>query len=456
MLDKQVILEKFNQELGLNQDSKILIVGLGETGYSAARYLHHLGFQVAVVDSRYDPPLNDELLANYPDIPVFTGGFNQQTFSIATHLLVSPGVSLQQTLIQEALQGGVQLISDIDLFACATEKAIVAITGSNGKSTVTTMFGLMASATGVKTVVGGNLGTPALDLLEKNADIYALELSSFQLERTSRLNATVATVLNVSADHMDRHGSIQAYAREKEKVFSGNGVMVINNDDPIVQAMYQEARTTLTFSIQSRADFYIADMNQETWLMYQQTPLISQLELAVYGSHNVANALAALAIGKALNLDCNVMCQVLKQFKGLEHRMQKVGKVKGVTWINDSKATNVGACAAALNSCYEKVILIAGGDAKGADMSELTPIIKEKARVVILLGKDAELIEQAIQQQVKTYRSNNLQHAVKLAAEIALEGESVLLSPACASLDQFKNYQERGEVFSAAVQGLAA
>ncbi len=455
-MDREAISKLLDNTLSLNQDSKVLVVGLGDTGLSVAKYLYTQAIPFAVIDSRDKPPLNDALLADYPDTPVFTGGFDEAAFRVATHLVVSPGVSLQEVSIQKALGAGAKLLSDIDLFACSTDKPIVAITGSNGKSTVTTMLGDMGIAAGVKTAIGGNLGTPALDLLNENNELYVIELSSFQLERVSSLNAKVATVLNVSADHLDRHDGFKGYAQEKQKVFSGNGVMVLNADDPIVKAMQIEGREAKFFSVKSNIGFHLQQYQGENWLMHKQQPLIRQQEIPLEGLHNVANALAALAIGSAVPLDEKAMCDALRKFKGLEHRMQRVANVKGVSWINDSKATNIGACVAALQGYNKKVILIAGGDAKGADINELIPVVKEKVKTIVLMGKDADIIDAAINGSVPTYKVKNVKQAVKLVSTLVTEGDSVLLSPACASIDQYKNYQDRGDKFTSAVMELVA
>jgi len=435
-------------------DARVLIVGLGATGYSAAQFLQKTPIKFAVIDSRSNPPQIDGLREQMPDVPVFSGGFDQSAFDVATHLLVSPGVSLNEKTIHKAMQAGVTILSDIDLFACATDKPIVAITGSNGKSTVTTMLGDMGNAAGLKTAIGANLGTPALDLLAQNADLYVLELSSFQLERTTALNAKAATVLNLSADHLDRHEGMSGYAHEKQRIFRGNGTMVLNADDPIVLAMQETNRTCISFSTQQSADFCLRGGNTGQ-LMHGNEVLMDATDMNVEGRHNIANALAALALGYAIGLDMNAMCRALKKFKGLPHRMQRVAEVDGVRWINDSKATNIGACIAALQGYDQKVILLAGGDGKSADMTELTPTVQEKTKAVILMGKDAQAIDQAIHHCVPTYFAANMKEAVQIAAKLAKPGDSVLLSPACASLDQYKSYADRGNQFAQSVLELS-
>lgn len=455
-LDQYTIKARLKAMLGLDSlTSKIVVVGLGVTGVSVARYLAALGFDFVIADSREQPAGIAQLREELGSIAVLSGAFDETLFSNATHLIVSPGIPLTEKAIAEAVKNGTEVIGDIDLFACSVDSPIVAITGSNGKSTVTTMLGEMAQTAGKQVGVGGNLGIPALDLLEQTAELYVLELSSFQLERTRHLNAAAATVLNVTADHLDRHSDIADYAEQKQRVFWGNGVMVINVDDPIVAAMQEESRNTLTFSSQQQADFWIGKDNGNEYLMHGEKPLMPLSELPLEGRHNAANALAALALGVAVGLDEQAMCKALKTFKGLSHRMQRVAKIAGVTWVNDSKATNIGACVAALQGYDRKVVLIAGGDAKGADMNELMPSVKAKAKSVVLMGKDAGLIEQALDGCVPVFKAASIKEAVKIAASIAQSGESVLLSPACASLDQYKNYQDRGDKFAEAVLELA-
>ena len=456
------MMDSLQQHFALNpQQSKILVVGLGITGISVARFLVAHGFQFAMIDSRNDPPLDKEFFQENPDIAVFTGGFDEAAFKVATHLIVSPGVSLQEKSIAKAIADGAKVVSDIDLLSCSVNVPIIGITGSNGKSTVTTMLGEMAIEAGKTVAVGGNLGVPALDLLNPDAELYVLELSSFQLERTSALNAAAATVLNVSADHLDRHANLADYAKEKQCVYKGDGVMVINADDDLVAAMLKAGRKTLSFSIKNEADFYIGwvedsvTQQKHEYLMYHNTPLMPLADLPLEGRHNAANALAALALGTAIGLDMDAMCSALRNFKGLDHRMQKVATLNGVTWVNDSKATNIGACIAALEGYQNKVILIAGGEGKGADMAELSPVVKAKTKAVILMGKDADLIEQALANCVPIHRVDNMAQAVQTAASLANEGDNVLLSPACASLDQYKNYQDRGNQFAQAVLALA-
>jgi len=449
--EQESVLTVLQQKLGLNPEAaKVLVVGLGSTGLSVARFLKNIGLQFAIVDSRNKPPGSDRMIEEMPDVAVFTGGFDQAAFDVATHLVVSPGVSLDELSIQKAMQAGCKVLSDIDLFACATDKPIVAITGSNGKSTVTTLLGEMARQAGIEVGVGGNLGVPALDLLQQPASMYVLELSSFQLERTSILEPVAATVLNISDDHLDRHRSLERYAAEKQRIFNGHGCMVLNLDDPRVMAMREAGRTVRTFSVQQKADYYWDQ--KQNMLMAGDEAVIAATELALQGLHNSANALAAIALADAAGFEREPMRQALRRFQGLPHRMQKVAEVNGVQWINDSKATNVGACVAALKGFDRNVVLIAGGDAKGADLSALTPAVTEHCKAVIVMGKDGALIADAVSDDIPRYTAEHMNEAVKMAQNVAKKGDVVLLSPACASLDQYKNYSQRGDKFARAVK----
>ena len=429
---QNILKEKFD----LTPDSKIVVVGEGITGTSVANFLQAQNFPFSTVDSRKEP-------------------FTFETFKNATHLIVSPGVALSEPTISAALNSGAKLVSDIDLFAAVVNVPVVGITGANGKSTVTTMVGDMARACGKNVGVGGNLGKPALDLLDPKADLYVLELSSFQLERSHVLNAVAATVLNISADHLDRHDDLENYAQAKQVIFSGDGVIVLNLDDEMVSAMRDSSRKTLTFSVKQTADFHLANAN----LMYGENVLMSLADLPLEGKHNAANALAAFALSSAIGLDLKLCANALCHFKALHHRMEKVSSKNGINWVNDSKATNIGATIAALEGYDEKVILVAGGEGKGQDLNELAPVIQAKAKAVILIGKDAPQIEATINQLpeiVPTYHAQDMQEVAAIASHVAKSGDTVLLSPACASLDQYKNYQDRGNQFAAAIEALPA
>ena len=440
--------------------AKTLIVGLGQTGLSCARFLAGQGVQVAVADSRSEPPGLEALHADYPDIAVFLGPFDERLFDSVERLVVSPGVPLSTPQIDAARRRGVPVIGDIELFARVVQAPVVAITGSNGKSTVTTLIGEMAGASGIRVAVGGNLGTPALDLLDDSVELYVLELSSFQLETTESLQAAVATVLNVSPDHMDRYADVDAYAAAKARVLRGAGVGVYNADDPVVAAMggADDAWYFTLGESQNDKMFGVCAIDGTDYLCRGEQPLLAAADLKIPGLHNRANALAALAIGTALGFDLGVMLEALRRFRGLPHRTEFVAEINGVSWYNDSKGTNVGASVAALEGLHKgdasRTVLIAGGDCKGADFSALPAVLATCARGVVLIGRDAGRIAVVLPEGLTGEPAQDMDDAVVKAAAMARPGDRVLLSPACASFDMFTGYAQRGERFMQAVRRL--
>ncbi len=438
--------------MALDEHSAVLVVGLGKTGYSIARFLDRLGVRFAITDTRDTPPCLKAFRENFPDAGVFLGGFSKRVFEAATHLVVSPGVSVHHPLIQAQAQRGVPVLGDVDLFAASTGAPILGITGANGKSTVTTLVGLMAERDGRQVRVGGNLGTPMLDLLDQDADLYVLELSSFQLETAHVLEPLAATVLNISPDHMDRYESIAAYAAAKERIFKGRGLMVLNQDDPEVLAMNQEGRRVAWFSLTNdKADYAVRKIEGVDWLCAHQEPRVKVSEIKLEGRHNLANCLAAMALGDEAGLAPDAMKDVMTSFRGLPHRSEWVADIDGVRYINDSKATNVGACMAALAGMERPAVLIAGGDGKGADFRVLRQVVEGKVKAMVLIGRDGPLIEEALKGVVPTRVVTTLQEAVPAARLFAGAGDVVILAPACASLDQFQDYQARGRAFVEAV-----
>jgi UDP-N-acetylmuramoylalanine--D-glutamate ligase len=447
---------------GANRGTKrpiTLVVGLGETGLSCARYLSRTGESVVVVDSRPAPPALERLRRELPFVPVHLGGFDEAALAAATRIVVSPGVSLHEPQLERAIVAGTPVMGDIELFARAAQAPVAAITGSNGKSTVTSLLGEMARASGIDVRVGGNLGPAALDLLgEREPDLYVLELSSFQLESTSSLRPRVASVLNVSADHMDRYPDLDAYALAKRRVYRGAGAQVINRDDPIVRAMADVEAPIVTFGLDPPRgrDFGVRRIAGEEWLVSGSERILACRELPLRGRHNVANALAALALGDRLGLAAAAMHRALLAFRGLSHRCELVARIDAVDWYDDSKATNVGATVAAINGMAGEgpLVLIAGGDGKGADFTPLTAATASGVRTVILLGRDAPLIEPAIAEGVPIARVASMEDAVRTARELAVPGDIVLLSPACASFDMYRSYVERGRHFAGLVRSL--
>lgn len=444
-------------------DRKSLIVGLGKTGLSCARFFAARGVSVAITDSRETPPGLNELRQELPDIALFLGGFSSSAFQVAEQLVVSPGVPMSEPLIQQALARGVPVVGDIELFAQATQAPVVAVTGSNGKSTVTTLLGSMLQQAGQRVAMGGNLGDPALSLIHEGIERYVLELSSFQLETTYSLRPEVAVVLNISPDHMDRYADVEAYSATKGSIYRNARGRVFNLDDPRVMAMHTPADAGVrdaffTLGEPEEGVFGIRREDDGEWLCHGQRNLIRCDRLPMPGRHNQANALACLAIGSLLALPETVMLQALQGFSGLPHRTQFVKESAGVRWYNDSKGTNVGACVAALEGLLgddaAKVVLIAGGVGKGGDFTQLRPVVQRRARAVILLGQDAGLIADALGDAVPLIHARDMDDAVLLAAGCAEPGDRVLLSPACASFDMYRNYQHRGEQFADAVARL--
>jgi len=438
---------------------RVLIVGLGKTGFSCARYLSEQGVEVAITDSRDHPPALDELQNAYPDIAIFVGGFNSEAFKRATCLVVSPGISLHEPLIVEARARGAEIVGDIELFARNVNAPVIAITGSNGKSTVTSLLGGMAKAAGMDVRVGGNIGIPALDLLyEPRPDLYILELSSFQLETTESLNAIAAAILNISEDHMDRYHDLNDYTAAKAKVYHGTGSLIVNLDDERVMAtvnLLSQGRDLVGFTANKPEEkqFGICNKNNDAYLCHGDELLLPVSELKIRGQHNVVNALAALALGQEANIPLNGMLAALKEFPGLAHRSQWVAEKDGVTWYNDSKATNVGAAIAAINGTEaDKIILIAGGQAKGQNFSPLKDVVKNKVKQLILLGEDAEQLNKELSDCTEVSFVSDMSQAVKKANEVAKSGDAVLLSPACASFDLFTGYEQRGDMFIIAVK----
>lgn len=435
-----------------------VIAGLGVTGLSVARHLSEMGERFVVLDSRTSPPCLAQLQSELPEVSLTLGEFSDDAFLGADEVILSPGLSRQHPAVKTAIEAGIPVIGDIELFARRASAPIVAITGSNGKSTVTTLMGEMFAEAGIEAAVGGNLGVPALDLLAANVAYYVLELSSFQLESVLALNAEVATVLNISLDHMDRYRSLLDYHQAKHRIFIGARQVVTNRDDRLSAALVGDAVKQWSFGL-DQPDFKGFGLRQyqgEPWLYYQFEPLLAERELGMTGRHNTANALAALALGTAAGLPIPPMLTVLRRFQGLPHRCQRVASRHGVTYINDSKATNVGATLAAITGLRgaENLVLIAGGQGKGQDFAPLASALPGAVRQLILMGEDAPVIGDAVGGAVPVLFATGLNAAVSAAAEVARPGDIVLLSPACASFDMFRGFADRGEQFVRATEAL--
>jgi UDP-N-acetylmuramoylalanine--D-glutamate ligase len=433
-----------------------LIVGLGATGAAVARYLAARGERVRVIDSRANPPGLAQLDAALSNVDVSLETLDPRWLEDASRVLLSPGLPYDLPLAVEARRRGLAVIGDIELFALAARAPVIAVTGSNGKSTVTTLASKMLEAQGLRAPAGGNLGPPALDLLNQEADVYVLEISSFQMETTDSLVPLAATVLNISADHLDRHGTLERYAELKEKLLQAAERAVINADDPLVRAMGGRHPRAVQFSVQTELErgYSTLTLKGERWLARDREPLLRSAEIGIRGRHNEANALAALALTQELTSNFEAAISVLREFTGLPHRCQRVAERKGVSFIDDSKGTNVGATLAALQGFQGPLVLIAGGVSKGQDLTPLAAAARGKLRAAVLIGAAAAELEQVLAPICKTVRANTMDDAVALAAALAKRGDTVLLSPACASQDMFRDYRERGESFARAAQGL--
>lgn len=441
----------------MTQMKAFLIIGLGQTGLSCARFLVGKGHVVAMMDTRKNPPGLDIVQKELPEVLVQTGSLNIDVMLKSDMIILSPGVDPRLPEIEAAREQGIEIIGDIELFTRHINEPVIAITGSNGKSTVTTMLAEMAVMAGKHVQVGGNLGTPALALItEPKPDFYLLELSSFQLETVSTLNAHAAVVLNISPDHLDRYDDVQQYQNAKAKIYAGTGIMVINRDDELVNSWSSECRQQIGFTLQSPADneFGVIEQAGIRYLAFGQLVLMTTTDLQVTGDHNIANVLAALALGQAMMLPLSAMLEAVKQYRGLPHRCQLVALDNGVRWINDSKATNVGACIAAIKGLVSErnIVLIAGGVGKDQAFSDLTPVLTADVKAIILIGQDARQIAAVTPETVVQRTAADMADAVRQAQVLATEGDIVLLSPACASFDMYNGYGERGDAFMHAVK----
>jgi UDP-N-acetylmuramoylalanine--D-glutamate ligase len=456
-----------------------LVIGLGETGLSMARFLDRRGARVRVADSRDAPPKLAELAKAVPQAELALGAFREESFSGVDLLAVSPGVPLATPQVRAAAARGAIVLGDIELFAQALRAAnpvthggserrgpqVLAITGTNGKTTVTALAGAMCKRGGFATEVAGNIGPAALDAwmqcedTQRKPEVWVLELSSFQLETTRTLNPVAATVLNLSEDHLDRYEDMAAYTRAKARIFRGEGVQVLNRNDAQSMNMAVAGRKQVSFGLDEPrcpGDFGLLRVDGELWLAQGSTPLAAVKELPLAGLHNAANALAALALARTLDESYAPLLAALRDFKGLPHRLEKVAEIGGVAFFDDSKGTNVGSTVAALNGFSEltarggRVVLIAGGEGKGQDFTPLAGPLSRHARCVVLIGRDAGLIARALGDSgVDLLRAGSMEEAVGLARARAQPQDVVLLSPACASFDMFRNYTHRGEVFTA-------
>jgi UDP-N-acetylmuramoylalanine--D-glutamate ligase len=439
---------------------KTAILGMGATGLSAARFLSSIGDSFVFADSRSEPPRLQEVRDHYPDTTFVLGAFEADLLLNMDRAIVSPGISLDEPALVAARESGVELIGDLELFLQHANAPVIGITGSNGKSTVTTLLGAMAKASGLAVGVGGNLGTPMLDLLDERHELYVLELSSFQLELLNDSRGAIVALLNVSADHMDRYQGLQQYHAAKHRIFRGAGKAVINREDQLTKPLLSKQVQLSSFGLNQPdlGEFGILEGLEQGYLAYGIERLIPVADVALKGTHNLANALAALALGHGAGLSLEAMTETLKTYKGLPHRCENIAEIDGVLYIDDSKGTNVGATEAALqgfgSSEGKNLILIAGGQGKDQDFSDLQPAAAKYVKRALLFGEDAAQVQLGLQGACDTEQLDSLQQAVRHASEIAVSGDIVLLSPACASFDMFSGFEERGLCFQQAVAEL--
>lgn len=435
-----------------------LVLGMGGTGVSCARFLAAAGARAVFADTRALPPGLAAIRAAMPAAEILADGPPAAVPAGIARIVVSPGVDLRLPVLADARRRAIPVLSDIDLFVAEARAPITAITGSNGKSTVTSMVGAMLAGAGVRAAVGGNLGTPALELLAPGIEHYVLELSSFQLERSAPVPLASAVVLNVSPDHLDIHGDMAAYTAAKARIYARCGLAVVNRDLPELAALVPAGTPTLGFGlgVPVGQDFGLVQRGDGAWLARGTEPLLPVAELQVTGRHNVSNALAALALCTVVGADVYALLPGLRSYQPLPHRMAVVARRGGVTWIDDSKATNVGAAVTSIGSVEGPVILIAGGDGKGATFEALADALRGRECAAVLIGRDRELLAAELEGLCPVHRVADMPAAVNAAATLARPGWTVLLAPACSSLDMFRDYAARGTAFRDAVLALEA
>ncbi len=429
------------------KNKHITVLGLGVTGLGIVRFLLSQNIQPKVVDSREQPPGADWLAEHASELVTHFGDLDNAALSNTDIIIISPGLSLTTPAVAKAMAAGVEVIGDVELFARLTDKPIVAVTGSNGKSTVVTLAFEVLKAAGYKVGLGGNIGTAVLDLLAHDYDVFVLELSSFQLDTTQSLKAHSACVLNVSEDHLDRYPSYQAYIDSKQRIYNGAALCVVNAIDA---ATHTAKQPQLSFALRN-ADYSLVEQQGEQYFAAQGKPLLPVSSLNVVGTHNQQNALAVMALLSPFEITAEHYQQAFSAFTGLAHRCQFVAEISGVKYFNDSKATNVGATIAAIESLADQakqLVVIAGGDAKGADLDALKPYLNDKVKALVCFGKDAKAL---VALSDKGHLTSNMHEAVLLAKQLSDQGDIVLLAPACASIDMYNNYMQRGDDFTQCV-----
>lgn len=436
------------------------VVGLGVTGYSVARYLRARGLEVTVVDSRETPSLASEFRREFSAVETKFGAFREGQLNDADLIVASPGISLNDPALRDAKRHGAHIVGDIELFLQENTQPVIAITGSNGKSTVVTLVGEMCRSADLTPLVAGNIGLPPLDALTDSTefDVAILELSSFQLETTSQVPAEASAILNISADHMDRYDSMGDYMLAKARILRGAKQAVLPRHDEWLNQI-TSVNAVLSFELDeptNDASFGVARKSGKRWLMKGDNKLMKLNDVPLTGLHNVKNVLSAFALVDSLNLPLKAVVKAVKEFNGLPHRMQTIAQHQSVLWVNDSKATNIGATVTALNNVEKDIVWIAGGQGKDADFTELQACVNPHIKHLVLIGDDADQIETALEGLLPMSRASDMQAAVDRAAELASQNSVVLLSPACASFDMFESFEHRGEEFAKSVNNLIA
>lgn len=436
--------QKMTEQTTLYSGKNITIIGLGKTGLSCIDYLRSQNAHLRVIDTRENPAGKEQLAS---DIPLHCGSLNQQWLLESDIIVISPGLAVKTPEIQAAIAAGVEVIGDIELFCRVADKPIIAITGSNGKSTVTSLVYEIAKSAGLAVGMGGNIGIPALSLLNQSFDLYVLELSSFQLETTYSLKAAAATVLNVTEDHMNRYVDLEDYRQAKLRVYQNAVNIVVNNEDPLTRPDAMDTSSKVYTFAESQADYWLRHGEDDSYLMAGDEVILPCGEVSLVGRHNYMNCLAATALSEAVGIPLAAVRHTLRHFKGLDHRFQLAANVNGVRWINDSKATNVGSTVAALSGLQVKgtLHLLLGGDGKGADFSELATLIEKPNIICYCFGRDGA---QLASLSSHSHLFETMQQAIEFLRPHLVAGDMVLLSPACASLDQFTSFEKRGEEFT--------
>lgn len=442
------------------QNKNILVAGMGRSGLSMLDFLQKNGAHIAAYDAELKDETKQNLKHQFGEIACFSGSLADALAHGFDILALSPGISCRRPEIEAFEAAGGVVLGDVEILALELAQQpdkVIAITGSNGKTTVTSLTGFLCQQCGLDTVIAGNIGMPVLEAYQKRqgkaADVWVLELSSFQLETTRHLNATVATVLNISEDHLERYDDLLDYAHAKDQIFQGSGVQVLNADDVMCRAMKRNGRPVKWVSLTKESDYWLDQASGR--LKAGENDLIAAADLPLQGLHNVANVLVAFALCEAIGLSRQALLQSLPAFKGLPHRVEKIGEKNGIVFIDDSKGTNVGATCAAVAGLPGKIVLIAGGVGKGQDFSPLATALINKAIAVVLIGEDAQKIEAALMHTgIPLHHADTLQAAVQTAYSLAQPRDTVLLSPACASFDMFNGYEHRAQVFIEAFHAL--